>query len=354
MLITTPINTQQNKENEKKIVNEKNKTNSYSEETRKFFKKAFENNKLIDDKDVKENIIYVKRGGQLLNEIFGSMFNRRQAANYGLFRLVDKEGNVSLSSKRDFKMNDELKIVNNDGKYLTGNLCENNNISGNTSKPEILDFSKKFLPIINKTNEISIEANLNTDEETKEEIKFNPLDPFTYTIKHSIKVYDKTGHDNNLDIYFLKNAVNSWRIISINRKNNERYDQNYIFYNRANKKIHIMGSGIIVKSDFDPSSKNKILFKCTDMTTRKDTPTCFKKPIADGMPMKSLNHYDICPNGEIIGVFSDDTRGTLGYAKIIPFPEDLKQCLEMRAISNMNKSLINFLKNTEFNKNTKN
>ncbi|WP_343183882.1 flagellar basal body FlgE domain-containing protein [Buchnera aphidicola (Ceratovacuna keduensis)] len=346
MLITNSIDNEKYKQNEKRI-------EYYKNQTKNLYDKSCETNQTIDDKDIKKNIIYVRRGKKLLSEIFDSDFNRKQAIYYGLFRLIDKEGNVSLSSKRDFSMNNELKIVNSDGKYLTGNLFDKNNVPNKVSKPEILDFSKKFLPIINKTNEIIIEANLNTEEEVKEEIKFNPLDPFTYTRKRSVKVYDKLGHHNDLDIYFLKNAVNSWRIISINRKNNERYDQNYIFYNRANNKIHIMGSGIIVKSDFDPTSKNKILFKCNDMTTNKNIPTCFKKLKADGAPLKNLSHYDICPNGNIIGVFSDDTRGKLGTAEMVKFPEDVKKCLTEISISNTNKSLINFLKETEFNKKIK-
>ncbi|WP_343154607.1 flagellar basal body FlgE domain-containing protein [Buchnera aphidicola (Pseudoregma panicola)] len=356
MLITNVTNNEKNKLNEKKIENKKQETNSLGNKTINFYDDSNEINKVMNDKDIKKNIVYVQRGKKLLGEIFDNFFNRKQATYYGLFRLIDKDGNVSVSAKRDFTMNSEFKIVNNDGKYLTGHLFDkvnDVNIPKNELKPEILDFSKKFLPIIRKTNQINIEANLNTEEEVKEEIKFNPLNPLTYTIKRSIPVYDNLGHHNDLDIYFLKNAVNSWRIISINKKNNERYDQNYIFYNRANNKIHIMGSGIIVKSDFNPSTKNKILFKCTDITTNKNKPTYFKKLKADGAPMKSLSHYDICPNGDVIGVFSDDTRGKLGFAEIIKFPEDVRKCLEEPSISNTNESLINFLKKVEFNENVK-
>ncbi|WP_343188931.1 flagellar basal body FlgE domain-containing protein [Buchnera aphidicola (Chaitoregma tattakana)] len=327
-----------------------NKIISKNKENKKVdFTKSKEINTITKtDKDPVD--IYKVKSKNLITEIFFNIQNKRQALNYGVFRLVDKSGNVSFSSKRDFTMNDELKIVNSEGKYFTGHLCDDNNISGSASKPEIIDFSKKFVPIITKTKEIKIDANLNENEDIKREIDFDPKDPFTYTRKRSIKVYDKTGHYNDVDIYFLKNAQNSWRIISINRKNNEKYDQNYIFYNRYNKKVHIMGSGIIVRSDFDQNSRIRVLFKCNDITTYKNAPTSFKNVQADGEPLKSLNHYDILPSGDIIGVFSDDTRGKLGSVRIIPLPADVIQCFINGYIRNDNKSLINFIKTNEVKK----
>ncbi|WP_343188053.1 flagellar basal body FlgE domain-containing protein [Buchnera aphidicola (Ceratoglyphina bambusae)] len=334
--------------NEKKII--ENKNEKVLNNTRKEFPNVCLNGTKNDIENCKKNI-YKEKSKALIDEVFHSLKNRDQALNHGFFRLIDKDGNIYLTSNNNFSINNDLRIVSDDGKkFLTGNLFEENNISHDVSTPEIIDFNKKFLPVINKSNEITIDANLNVNEEIKPEQGFDPSDPYTYTKKKHVKIYDKIGHYNDLDIYFLKNSVNAWSIISINRKNKEKYNNNYIYYNRNNDTVSVIGPGIIVQSDFDKLHYNKITFKFNEITKDEGVPTYFKNVISDGAPMKSLHHYYVLPDGSIIGVFSDDTRKKIGCAKLLKLPEDVKKCFSQNSINKLNESLINFIKNAELQK----
>ncbi|WP_343189784.1 flagellar basal body FlgE domain-containing protein [Buchnera aphidicola (Astegopteryx bambusae)] len=304
-------------------------------------------NKIIEQKNIIKNKKYTEKCKKLINEICSSIKNKRQAMSYGLFRLIDENGNVALSPNKNFSMNSKLQITDNNGKYLTGYLYNKINENKNVSFPEIIDFSKKFVPKINKSKEIEIYANLNINEKIKEESKFNPLDPSTYTKKHVVKIYDEFGKHINLDVYFLKNSIDSWKIISINKKYGEKHVNNTIFLNRLDNTIVIEGDEIFVHTNSDNNYLSQLMFKSDKITTNKKLPTSFDKLTTDGAPIKYLSHYEIDENGNILGIFSDNTKGKLGYATLVKLPENIKKSIRNGLIKDINPDLINFFKNNE-------
>lgn len=126
----------------------------------------------------------------------------------GYFRLSNN-GSITYTRNGAFALDREGFIVNSDGQKLTGY----NRSVGNALSPTL---SELFIDPAdqqpNPTTEINLGVNLNSESEVLP--PFDPDDTGTYSFTTSTSVYDSLGSPTALNLYFRKEAPNTWTTFS--------------------------------------------------------------------------------------------------------------------------------------------
>jgi len=122
----------------------------------------------------------------------------------GYFRLSDN-GTINYTRNGAFALDREGFIVNSDGQKLTGY----NRASGNALSPTL---SELFIDPADQqphpTTKINLGVNLNSESEVLPPFDVN--DTTTYNFTTSTSVYDSLGSPTALNVYFRKEAPNTW------------------------------------------------------------------------------------------------------------------------------------------------
>jgi flagellar hook protein FlgE len=125
----------------------------------------------------------------------------------GFFR-VTSNGAVTYSRNGQFQLDKTGYIVNANGSRLTGYMA---NATGELLTGNAVDLHIDTATLAPKpTTSIDAVFNLNSAETVKG--PFDITDATTYNNATSVTVYDGLGDAHNVQLYFVKNASNSWEV----------------------------------------------------------------------------------------------------------------------------------------------
>ena len=135
----------------------------------------------------------------------------------GFFRLVDSNGSVYYSRNGQFKLDENRNLVNMQGLSVTGYPASGNPATIQQGANPVALTIPNTLMSAKATSTAAMQMNLNStdnviDSATK---PFDPTDPDTYNKKGTVTVYDTLGNAHDMNVYYVKNAANTWDVYTM-------------------------------------------------------------------------------------------------------------------------------------------
>ncbi len=125
----------------------------------------------------------------------------------GFFAMTNDRLSRDITYTRSgaFKLDSENYIVNSNGNYLQGFPV---NSDGSVSSVSISTTNPIQIPDTagapSQTRSIDMEFNLNSSEQTKDPLQFDPSDTNTFSFSTSTVIYDSLGNSRIASVYFVK------------------------------------------------------------------------------------------------------------------------------------------------------
>ena len=244
----------------------------------------------------------------------------------GFFRVLDSQGHIHYTRNGEFLLDKDQNIITMQGMYLTGrNKSYSNDNFDNSSDLQPINLQHaqilkekptsiiKFSPILN--------SNINSSN-----IEDIAADEFSNTEKYAtnVTIYDQDGQSEVVSISFKKVNKNTWKV---NVKSNDPNENNI----DASFDLTFNSNGILThNANYEIQSKNKkynnITLNLNNTREQSDADHSWDQPFQDGYSSGSLKTFNILPNGEIIGTYSNQKMQPIGQILLSKFinPEKLQ------------------------------
>jgi flagellar hook protein FlgE len=236
----------------------------------------------------------------------------------GMFRL---EGNGAAVYTRagNFGLDEDGYIVNSDDQFLTGFGVNNNN----EIQPVIakIQISTNDLPP-KATEEIELTMNFDTKSEVLP--PFDITDQETYNYSTAVAVYDSVGASQLTNMYFRKDAPNSWTVFSVvNGSEINQAGGDSINFDSSGQLTTVNGLAAteFTSNIFNPASgaePMQLNFKIPDIT-QYDNAFGITKIAQDGFSAGRLEDFDIDASGIVFGSFSNGESKRMGQVSLTNF-----------------------------------
>ena len=129
----------------------------------------------------------------------------------GFFRLVDTNGAVYYSRNGQFSLDENRNLVNSQGLNLTGYPASGTPPTiQQGANPVALSIPNTLMSAKASTTG-TMQMNLNSTDDVITKT-FNASDPYTYSKKGTVTVYDSLGNSHDLNVYYVKTAENKWDV----------------------------------------------------------------------------------------------------------------------------------------------
>ncbi|MFM0133053.1 flagellar hook protein FlgE [Paraburkholderia sediminicola] len=245
----------------------------------------------------------------------------------GFFEL-SQNGATVYSRNGQFFMASNGAITNADGLQLMGYAADANSVINPGSVVPLFIPTSDMAP--SATKNIGLSFNLNSQDPPPKTTPFSATDPTSYTCTTTVTVYDSLGGTQDVNLYFVKNAVGSW-----------------IVYGTSGTPPTPVGpsaTGNLGTVTFDTSgnitspSPTNFAFNIPNgadggattqpLTLDLSGTTQFGEktgvtgpPLIDGTAAGELKRYSIGPDGVITGTYSNGDTRSLGQIVLANFTD---------------------------------
>ena len=246
----------------------------------------------------------------------------------GLFRLNDN-GAVVYTRSGNFGLDREGFIVNASGNKLTGY-----GVNGEDEiQPITTDLQIDYTDLQpNESTRVEVEANLDIKAQVLDPFDVN--DPGTFNFSTSTTVYDSLGSAEVANLYFRRDAANTWSAFTYidgQPISNDPLVGDQLTFDASGALVDVNGSpdGMYTTSPYTPASGADDIvleFDISEMT-QFDNSFGINRIVQDGYSAGRLEDFDIDEVGVIFGRFSNGQAKTMGQITLTNFPnmEGLKQ-----------------------------
>lgn len=246
----------------------------------------------------------------------------------GLFRLNDN-GSAVYTRSGNFGLDREGYITNSSGSKLTGYGVN----SEDEIQPIITDLQIDYTDLKpNESTTVEIEANL--DIKAGILPPFDATDPNTFNFSTSTTVYDSLGASEVANVYFRRDAPNTWSAytyIDGQAISNDPLVGDQITFDASGALVDVNGSpdGKFTTAAYTPVSGADPVVLEFDISEMSQFDNSFgvNRIVQDGYAAGRLEDFDIDESGVIFGRFSNGQAKTMGQITLTNFPnmEGLKQ-----------------------------
>lgn len=244
----------------------------------------------------------------------------------GMFRVEDS-GNPLYTRSGAFGMDREGYIVNAQGHKLTGyGISQNDEIA-----PIIEELRVDFSDMRPKKSE-NIEFSMNLDIKSGVLPPFDQNDPETFNFSTSVSVYDSLGSSQLANIYFKKDAPNTWTAYTyIDGVEVNQVGGDEVTFDNDGELLNINGSPAqsFTTTSFTPASGADPMDVTIDLSdvTQYDNSYGINRVVQDGYAAGRLEDFDIESTGIVYGRFSNGQAKMMGQVTLTNFPnvEGLRQ-----------------------------
>lgn len=245
----------------------------------------------------------------------------------GFFRIIDSHGNVYYTRNGQFLLDKNKNIINMQGMYLTGyNIPNTKNNINNLSDLEPINLKKADLFKAQPTSKIKLTVVLNNNDfVSNEDTSNNDLSKLAER-KTYIKIYNQDAQEEQLNISFNKTDNEKEWIVKVesNEGSTEKNIDNS-FSLKFNNDGELISDPICHIKSKDLKYKNVIL-DLTNTIQKSNINSSIEASFQDGCPQGTLKTFNILPNGEIIGIYSNEQKAVIGQILLSNFinPEKLQ------------------------------
>ena len=246
----------------------------------------------------------------------------------GMFKLNDNGSSVYTRSG-NFGMDREGFISDSKGNKLTGyGVSEEGVIQPITTDLQVdyTDLSPK------NTTSVQIAANLDITAPILP--AFDESDPGTFNFSTSTTVYDTLGSAQIANVYFRRDAANSWSAFTFvdgQPVSSDPLVGDQVTFGADGALQDVNGdtAGVFSTASFTPESGAQPMEIDFDITAISQFDNAFgvNKIVQDGYAAGRLEDFDIDPSGVIFGRYSNGQANKMGQITLTNFPnqEGLKQ-----------------------------
>ena len=236
----------------------------------------------------------------------------------GYFR-VSNNGSINYTRNGAFALDREGFIVNSEGQKLTGY----NRSTGNALSPALSDL---YIDPADQQPQPTtrIDLGVNLDSEGEIPPPFDVNNPASFNFTTSTSVFDSLGSPTPLNVYFRKEAPNTWTVYSYlsgNEVNQAGGDE--LVFNTAGEIDTVNGAAdpTITLPPFSPGTGGSTLDVQIDVSSISQYNSIFgvNQIIQDGFANGRLNDISIDPNGTIQGRYSNGQSQRMGQVVLTNF-----------------------------------
>ena len=246
----------------------------------------------------------------------------------GLFRLNDN-GSAIYTRSGNFGLDREGFITNASGSKLTGYGVN----AEDEIQPIITDLRIDYTDLRPKeSTSVELEANLDIKAEILPPFDVN--DPGTFNFSTSTSIYDSLGSSEVANIYFRRDAANTWSAFTyVNGQpiSSDPLLGEQLTFDSSGSLVDVNGNtdGLFTTAAYNPiSGADPIVleFNISEMS-QFDNAFGINRIVQDGYSAGRLEDFDIDESGVIFGRFSNGQAKTMGQITLTNFPnmEGLRQ-----------------------------
>ncbi|QCI21060.1 flagellar hook protein FlgE [Buchnera aphidicola (Hyperomyzus lactucae)] len=248
----------------------------------------------------------------------------------GFFRVLDSQGNIHYTRDGQFLLDRNKNIINMQGMYLTGkNISHLQNTLDNSSNLTPINLRDTFILKEKPTSSITLKTILNSNTDlTKKTDNSNENVSESKDYKTYFNIYNKAGKKEKIEISFNKIKTNTWMVNIksqdfINNSNKKNIDTSFELKFNSNGELT---SDKIFNIKSENSKYENITLNLTDTIEQSDVDNSWEQYSQDGHSKGSLKAFNISPNGEIIGTYSNEEVKVIGQILLSKFinPEKLQ------------------------------
>ncbi|MFT6300924.1 MAG: flagellar hook protein FlgE, partial [Pseudomonadales bacterium] len=220
----------------------------------------------------------------------------------------------------NFGLDQDGFIVNSQDQFLTGFGVDNSNeIQPVVSK---LQIDTNDLP---PTQTTSIELDMNFDTKSEVLDPFDITDQDTYNYSTAVAIYDSVGASQLANMYFRKDAPNSWTVYSVvNGAEINQAGGDEVSFDESGQLLGVNGGtgAVITSNNFTPASGASPMQITIDISdvTQYDNEFGISEIVQDGFSAGRLENFNIDANGTVYGDFSNGQSKRMGQVSLTNFP----------------------------------
>lgn len=244
----------------------------------------------------------------------------------GMFRL-DDNGETLYTRAGSFGLDREGFLVNAKNQKLTGyGVNQDDEI-----QPILTELKIDYSDLAPKTTE-SIELSMNLDINAEVLPPFDMNDADTFNFSTSVTVYDSLGASQLANIYFRKDAPNSWTsFTAVDGVEVSQVGGDEITFDTDGQLTAVNGAAAttFTTNTFNPASGANAMAVTFDLSEISQFDNAFgvNRIVQDGYAAGRLDNFDIDPSGVLFGRFSNGQSKMMGQVTLTSFPNQagLKQ-----------------------------
>lgn len=236
----------------------------------------------------------------------------------GYFR-VSNNGSINYTRNGAFALDREGFIVNSEGQKLTGY----NRSTGNALSPALSDL---YIDPADQQPQPTtrIDLGVNLDSEGEIPPPFDVNNPASFNFTTSTSVFDSLGSPTPLNVYFRKEAPNTWTVYSYLDGNEvSQAGGDELVFNTSGEIATVNGATdpTITLPSFLPGTGGSTLDVQIDVSSISQYNSIFgvNQIIQDGFANGRLNDISIDPNGTIQGRYSNGQSQRMGQVVLTNF-----------------------------------
>jgi len=237
----------------------------------------------------------------------------------GMFRLNDN-GSPVYTRAGNFALDREGFIVNSTGHKLTGYRTN----ASDEIEPIIDDLRIDYSDLQPRTSE-TVSLSMNLDIKAEIPPPFDVSDSSTFNFSTSTTVYDSLGSSQLANVYFHKDAPNSWSAFTYvdgQQVNQPGGDEIIFDTSGILQSVNGAATGTYTTNTFTPATDAApmaLTFDVSDIT-QFDNAFGVNRIVQDGFAAGRLEDFDIDPSGIIFGRFTNGQAKQMGQITLSAFP----------------------------------
>ncbi len=244
----------------------------------------------------------------------------------GFFRLVNDAGKVYYSRNGQFKTNENGFIINNQNMMLTGYQA--------TGTPPAIIPGSPLGPIkipggqmpASASTTGTMSGNLNSSEEIKDPLQFDPAKGDSYNYMSQVDAYDSLGNKHTVNVYYVKTADNQWTAFSSDSSAPvTEPGTGEVVYNQLDLQFDSNGALTTDPATLNVKSSSlnggNPLDLALDLTgmSQQSADSEMTSPSTNGYPPGQMNGYLVGDNGQVEASYSNGQKQLIAQVVLSSF-----------------------------------